>query len=976
MAYPVKKTIMLQLRILLLSLFLFGSFSAQSYTYRGTLTLKDWRPEKGENGPEIQSMIVKWMLTDQNDVPEEEFFMQWHLGNHFIFENEKFPASNFPDLKAINIITLVLQAEVFSADTLAGTLSFDMGVMPPHGGTWGEKVTYQLPWSQVFQGVNEEDAKKMFDDGIQLRNLRIEEIQFSGMPSVAKNVATMRMQDQYLEFINEGDQAIQKQQFEQATNSYQKALELRPNDAAAKLRLDRASFMLSLKQGDEAFEQKNYPEAQLAYQKAAEILPEEQGPKDRLQVTQQMMDLDNAMAEKIPQMEAELEAAIVQLESQRVTSLQQAAQAFSAENENCYLEWRENYACQINDKKQQKQTIKERVQQEVLGQLPQKMEDAALCLTPSCTPQPDTLDFDALSSAQMTKAAKRKASKYQEKGWDAFKTQAVKWFDMAIQKDSTNAEAIYLRATYSSNMLEKMRGVENALNYNPNLQEAQMLQENLRASFMGELHARMNEGDVDYFKKAVNEGLVNEMTLYQGRTLMDIAIDADQPAMVNELLQWTSQARSAEMSPQQQLLFRAAEKDKPQVAQLLLHKGAKADFEREDGETPLSLATRESSGKVVALLLKQDIAEQETAGSLSVAVENKNMALARSFLESGADIEAINRKGDNLLMTAISGEDLRMVDLLLEKKANVNNVNGQQETPLIYATYKRDAQLIQKLQEAGAKAELSLKALKNRDPEATKFLAENLFASAYDAANIEALKTCVKYHAQLPLTFHRSGPTYLTHSLRENQWEVTEALLSTGRFDVNAPIDGQSFLLAAVEKDAMSVVKQLVLNQYASLETTNESKETALHLATKAGNVEMVEFLIEKGHPLEVQDKLGNTPLHLALLNDHKKVSELFMDLNTNYKIANVRGQQPIHIATLKGEKNLVEQILQAGVSVDEWGESGMTALHYAAEQGHFSIAKFLLDAGADPLAKDYFERTPMSIAKKQKDKTMIKLFK
>jgi ankyrin repeat protein len=53
------------------------------------------------------------------------------------------------------------------------------------------------------------------------------------------------------------------------------------------------------------------------------------------------------------------------------------------------------------------------------------------------------------------------------------------------------------------------------------------------------------------------------------------------------------------------------------------------------------------------------------------------------------------------------------------------------------------------------------------------------------------------------------------------------------------------------------------------------------------------------------------------------------------------------------------------------------TPLMASIEFGHYEVAKFLLENGADPLIKELFgHHTPLSMAKKLKNKEMVNLIK
>lgn len=151
-------------------------------SHRGTAQLKDWTPARGDNGPEIESMTVKWSFSDRSGQPEQTFFMQWYLGRDYYYEGERYALADLGrEADRISFSALVLEADLYADDRKVSTLRFDMGATPPHGGPWGPEVNYEWSLRKLFPRLSASESEIAFSDAyLELKNLRVREATFGG----------------------------------------------------------------------------------------------------------------------------------------------------------------------------------------------------------------------------------------------------------------------------------------------------------------------------------------------------------------------------------------------------------------------------------------------------------------------------------------------------------------------------------------------------------------------------------------------------------------------------------------------------------------------------------------------------------------------------------------------------------------------------------------------------------------------------
>ncbi|XP_006835556.1 PREDICTED: 26S proteasome non-ATPase regulatory subunit 10-like [Chrysochloris asiatica] len=131
----------------------------------------------------------------------------------------------------------------------------------------------------------------------------------------------------------------------------------------------------------------------------------------------------------------------------------------------------------------------------------------------------------------------------------------------------------------------------------------------------------------------------------------------------------------------------------------------------------------------------------------------------------------------------------------------------------------------------------------------------------------------------------------------------------------------------------MEELKERILADKSLATKTDQDNRTVLHWACSAGHTEIVEFLLQRGVPVNDKDDAGCTPLH---------------------------------IDASAGWDETVKALLGKGAQVNAVNQDGCTPLHYAASKNRLEIAIMLLEGGANPDAKDYFEATAVHLGSSQ----------
>ena len=249
---------------------------------------------------------------------------------------------------------------------------------------------------------------------------------------------------------------------------------------------------------------------------------------------------------------------------------------------------------------------------------------------------------------------------------------------------------------------------------------------------------------------------------------------------------------------------------------------------------------------------------------------------------------------------------------------------------------------------------------------------------------------------------------------------------------------GQTPLMLACAGDfrTMEEVETALLEAGADASIADNQSRTALHMASQAGNKDIIRLLCDNGVDVNGSDQQGKTPLIYAVENGRGEACRLLLELGADktltdqnghnafdYAAANGMrdvialledeqkktddmGNTTLHQACHQNQSEVVEALLKAGRvdvnAVNDDGDTpllmvcrnqnvylaeillkagadpnckqldGSSPLHYAAEEGHYPIAKALLAGGADVNLRDQGGKTPLLLAAREGQNDMV----
>jgi ankyrin repeat protein len=187
--------------------------------------------------------------------------------------------------------------------------------------------------------------------------------------------------------------------------------------------------------------------------------------------------------------------------------------------------------------------------------------------------------------------------------------------------------------------------------------------------------------------------------------------------------------------------------------------------------------------------------------------------------------------------------------------------------------------------------------------------------------------------------------------------ELARLLISSG-----ADIEAASELLAmrplhlaASSTDIVTV--GLLIAAGADLNSLTGEGETALHIAVRLGQREVVDLLLESGADFDVQEPSeGMTPLHIAAFQGNLPLVETLVSVGADPTARDYNARAPLFLASSSasfanvGDGSLIEYLVVHGADLEAQDTSGLTALSYAEARGtqeYRQIADVLRSLGA-----------------------------
>ncbi|XP_050459915.1 ankyrin repeat domain-containing protein 27-like isoform X1 [Cataglyphis hispanica] len=405
--------------------------------------------------------------------------------------------------------------------------------------------------------------------------------------------------------------------------------------------------------------------------------------------------------------------------------------------------------------------------------------------------------------------------------------------------------------------------------------------------------------------------------------------------------------------------------DQIMIVDFLLDRGTDVNIADSDGLTPLHYACIKGHQNILLLMLHANadptVTDSQGNTPLHLAVDRGHDSCVKALLylsehmKVSINANAINDNGDTPLHLAARWAYLAIVGILLEYGANSRLTNRKGQTPLTITYSESIAELLKRY---------------------ANDLRNNIALSQKKHATLTQSRQSIPFQGRCWATFDnlQSLPTSHPKNSANAQHRMMDKLLA-------AIIDGDVCLAcyylglevyrserlpgsraslchhplcdceccsALGERKFQRERRQRVL----AINACNSLGETALHVASATGRVEMVQLLLDAGANVNAITKSeGRTPLHLACLNDRVDAAKLLLYCGTcDLDAKDHNGDTSLHLATIAGNVKLVGLLVRYGANTNVRNAQNKSPLRQAEElqlsvvfsTNHASILKIL----------------------------------
>ena len=346
------------------------------------------------------------------------------------------------------------------------------------------------------------------------------------------------------------------------------------------------------------------------------------------------------------------------------------------------------------------------------------------------------------------------------------------------------------------------------------------------------------------------------------------------------------------------------------VVNFLISKGAKPEYSNNNMKNPLIEAVDHCLFNIVQMFVEQQIYDINSFDDdwntpLLYSLTNNHEQIFKYLIDHNASISIKDSHNNNALHIAIKNNCSHyIIDYLINSNSiDINGINDECQTPLHIACSEGYLYAAEKLIEKGA--------------------------------DINAFDNEVK--------------TPIFHACYSNHPEIVKFLLSKGAKTQIFPQNNETIIHAACyNKNALPIL-ELLSNLDIDFNSYDSDGNIPLHIASKNGDVLMIDFLLKHGCEIDADTINEETPFYVACYSGNFLNAQYLFKHGSNLKYTNKCGETPLIAACTNSDAHsLVSFLISNGLNVNEKDNACQSPLYIASQSGSLYVVKKLVEKKAD----------------------------
>ncbi|KAJ3165644.1 hypothetical protein HK101_000185 [Irineochytrium annulatum] len=468
------------------------------------------------------------------------------------------------------------------------------------------------------------------------------------------------------------------------------------------------------------------------------------------------------------------------------------------------------------------------------------------------------------------------------------------------------------------------------------------------------LHYAVSKGEIPMLSHLLSHGASIDHRTNSGQTLLLTACVHRKLACLEHLLPLVSPEHLVACNNDGWNCIHAASRfGSLEMLQLLIASGAPLAARTHTGQTALHVAVgNERARDVVAHLiplmpidLGVDARNNEGWTVAHVAARLGAVDVMELLIDSGAALDALTNTGNNLYHIACSNDKLDVLQFLvprMSQKITFADVDGQGWSCVHFAAYGGSVRMLKVLVEAG-------ESLRKRTADG-----KTLLHIAAAGGRMRVMEFLVEQCPEDLGAVTNKGWTAQHFAVQHGSLEVLAYLIA-----LSVPLgvttsDGLNLLHVACFRNRLEVLRYLcgLMPESVTVDSPVNRGWTCIHFAVDKGDVEMLDFLIDRGARLDILLKEKRNILHFASQQNRPAMLTRLLEImparlpDVTVNTPDAHGQTSLHLAVSHGHLPCIEILVAAGASPAAETHDGRNALHVACENDKLLALKTLIAAG------------------------------